>query len=53
MYTYFSLNIVDTVFSSLQVTFGIIGVPKYSPIKASKCFLISGVNSTEVGYPIP
>jgi len=38
---------------SLQETFGRIGISKYSPTKASICFLISGVNSTAVGYPIP
>jgi hypothetical protein len=37
----------------LQDTFGIIGVSKYSPIRASMCFLMSGINSTAVGYPIP
>jgi hypothetical protein len=41
------------VFVSLHDTLGIIGVPKYSPIKASICFLIKGINSTEVGLPIP
>ena len=35
------------------IIFGIIGVPRNSPIKASTCFLIRGVNSTEVGLPIP
>jgi len=29
------------------------GVPKYSPIKASTCLRIRGVNSTAVGFPIP
>jgi hypothetical protein len=28
-------------------------VPKYSPIKASMCFLTIGVNLTDVGLPIP
>jgi hypothetical protein len=41
------------VLESLQVIFGNIGVPKYSPIKASTCFFNKGVNSTEVGLPIP
>jgi hypothetical protein len=44
---------LEIVFLSLQVTLGNIGTPKYSPIKASTCFLINGVNSTEVGLPIP
>ena len=30
-----------------------IGRSKYSPTKASICFLIKGINSTEVGCPIP
>ncbi|MGM9532171.1 hypothetical protein [Intestinibacter sp.] len=34
-------------------TFGRIGVPRYSPTKASTCFFNSGVNSTDVGLPIP
>jgi len=38
---------------SLQDTFGNIGEPKYSPTKASICFLIRGINFTEVGFPIP
>jgi hypothetical protein len=50
---YFSLKMLFIVPLSLQDTFGIIGVPKYSPNKASTCFLISGINSTEVGLPIP
>nr|DAH11814.1 MAG TPA: hypothetical protein [Caudoviricetes sp.] len=37
----------------MQETFGSIGVPRYSPTKASTCFLSSGVNSTDVGLPIP
>nr|DAK03727.1 MAG TPA: hypothetical protein [Bacteriophage sp.] len=37
----------------MQDTFGSNGISKYSPIKASTCFLISGVNSIEVGLPIP
>jgi hypothetical protein len=41
------------VLESLQETLGIIGVPRYSPIKASICFLIRGINSTDVGCPIP
>jgi len=49
----FSLSILFKVFESLQYTLGIIGVPRYSPIKASICFFISGVNSIEVGLPIP
>jgi hypothetical protein len=38
---------------SLQNTFGIIGVPKYSPIIASTCFLISGVKVIVVGVLVP
>jgi hypothetical protein len=38
---------------SLQETFGKIGTSKYSPTKASTCFLIKGINSTDVGCPIP
>jgi hypothetical protein len=49
----FSLKILFIVSSSLQDTFGIIGVFKNSPIKASTCFLIKGMNLIEVGYPIP
>jgi hypothetical protein len=49
----FSLVILLIVEESLHVTFGIIGVPKYSPTKASTCFLINGINSTDVGLPIP
>jgi hypothetical protein len=45
--------ILVTVSLSLHVTLGKIGVPKYSPIKASICFLISGINLTDVGFPIP
>ena len=41
------------VLSSLQETFGSIGTFKYSPTNASICFLIKGINSTAVGYPIP
>jgi hypothetical protein len=37
----------------LQDTLCKIGISKYSPIKASICFLIRGMKSTEVGYPIP
>jgi hypothetical protein len=37
----------------LHETFGKIGVPKYSPTKASTCFFSKGVNSTDVGLPIP
>jgi len=48
-----SLNILFIVVESLQDTFGIIGVSKYSPIRASICFLIRGINSTDVGCPIP
>jgi hypothetical protein len=53
IFNYFSLNILLIVFSSLQETFGSIGTSKYSPIRASTCFLIRGMNSTDVGYPIP
>jgi hypothetical protein len=49
----FSLNILLIVLSSLQETFGSIGTFKYSPTNASICFLIKGINSTAVGYPIP
>ena len=49
----FSLVMALIVSLSLQLTFGKIGVPKYSPIKASMCFLTIGVNLTEVGLPIP
>jgi hypothetical protein len=41
------------VSESLQEILGSIGVPKYSPTKASTCFFNNGVNSTEVGLPIP
>ena len=47
------LVIFVTVFESLHDTLGNTGVPKYSPTKASICFLIRGINSTEVGFPIP
>jgi hypothetical protein len=53
IFNYFSLNILLIVFSSLQDTFGRIGTSKYSPTKASICFLINGTNSTAVGCPIP
>lgn len=43
----------DRVVLSLQDTLAIVGTSKYSPSKASTCFFISGVNSTEVGLPIP
>jgi hypothetical protein len=49
IYNYFSLNILWIVSSSLQETLGRIGKSKYSPTKASMCFLIRGVNSTDVG----
>jgi hypothetical protein len=49
----FSLNILFTVSSSLQEILGRIGTSKYSPTRASTCFLIRGINSTPVGYPIP
>jgi len=45
----FSLNILFIVSSSLQEIFGRIGTSKYSPTRASICFLIKGVNSTDVG----
>jgi len=51
--SYFSLSILDIVLESLQDTFGKIGTPRYSPIKASTCFLINGTNSTFVAFPIP
>jgi hypothetical protein len=44
------LLIVD---SSLHDIFGSIGVPRNSPTKASTCFFNNGVNSTDVGLPIP
>ena len=36
-----------------QKILGIIGVPKYSPIKASICFLINGVKFRVVGVLTP
>nr|DAE31152.1 MAG TPA: hypothetical protein [virus sp. ctML55]DAW92003.1 MAG TPA: hypothetical protein [Bacteriophage sp.] len=51
--SYFSLVILLIVSESLQEIFGSIGVPKYSPTRASTCFFNKGVNSTEVGLPIP
>jgi hypothetical protein len=51
--SYFSLSILLIVSLSLQDTFGIIGVPRYSPIKASICFLISGVKCKVVGVLVP
>jgi hypothetical protein len=48
-----SLAILLIVLVSLHETFGKIGVPKYSPTKASTCFFSKGVNSTDVGLPIP
>jgi hypothetical protein len=53
IFNYFSLNILLIVLVSLQETLGSIGTSRYSPIKASTCFLIKGTNSTEVGCPIP
>jgi hypothetical protein len=53
MYSCFSLSIAPIVLVSLHYTFGMIGVPKYSPTKASICFLINGINMTEVGLPKP
>jgi len=53
IFNYFSLKILFIVSSSLQETFGRIGTSKYSPTNASTCFLIKGINSTAVGYPIP
>jgi len=41
------------VSESLQNIFGIIGVPKYSPINASTCFLIKGVKCKLVGVFAP
>jgi len=49
----FSLNILLIVLVSLQEILGNIGTSKYSPTRASTCFLIKGINSTDVGYPIP
>jgi hypothetical protein len=49
----FSLVILLIVSVSLQEILGRIGVPKYSPTKASTCFFSNGVNSTAVGLPIP
>jgi len=49
----FSLNILLIVSLSLQETLGRIGMFRYSPTKASTCFLIKGINSTDVGCPIP
>ena len=37
----------------LQYILGSIGVPKYSPIKASMCFLIRGVKCMVVGVLTP
>jgi len=53
IFNYFSLNMLLIVSESLQETLGRIGTPKYSPTRASICFLIKGINSTEVGCPIP
>jgi hypothetical protein len=53
IYICFSLFILLMVSESLQVTLGSMGVPKYSPTNASICFLIKGINSTLVGFPIP
>jgi len=59
LYNYLSISayksscILEIVAESLQETLGSIGISKYSPIKASMCFFISGVNSTDVGLPIP
>nr|DAR42975.1 MAG TPA: hypothetical protein [Caudoviricetes sp.] len=44
---------LDIVLLSLHDIFGIIGVPKYSPIKASICFLINGVKCKVVGVLVP
>ena len=41
----FSLVIALIVSVSLHEIFGIIGVPRYSPTKASTCFFNKGVNS--------
>jgi hypothetical protein len=49
----FSLYILFIVSVSLQETLGYIGRSKYSPIKASTCFLINGMKETSVGCPIP
>jgi hypothetical protein len=48
-----SLVILEIVSVSLQEILGRIGVPKYSPTKASTCFFSKGVNSTDVGLPKP
>ena len=53
IFSCFSLAILEIVSESLHVILGKIGVSRYSPIKASICFLINGVNSIEVGLPIP
>jgi hypothetical protein len=43
----------DIVSLSLQDILGIIGVPKYSPINTSICFLINGVKCKVVGVFFP
>jgi len=48
-----SLFIFESVPLSLHDILGRIGVDKYYPIKTSTCFLTKGINSTEVGVPIP
>ena len=53
IFSCFSLSILAIVSLSLQNTLGIIGVPRYSPIRASICFFIRGVNWREVGLPSP
>nr|DAF44335.1 MAG TPA: hypothetical protein [Podoviridae sp. ct8Lf7] len=53
IFNYFSLVIFVIVSESLQDILGSIGVPRYSPTRASTCFFNSGVNSTDVGEPIP
>ena len=47
--TSFSRVMALIVAESLQDTLGRIGVPRNSPTKASTCFLIRGMNSTDVG----
>jgi hypothetical protein len=53
IFNYFSLSMAVIVSLSLQEIFGIIGVPRYSPIRASTCFLIKGVKCKVVGVLAP
>ena len=50
---YLSLLIKEIVSESLHDIFGNVGISRYSPTNASTCFFVSGVNSTDVGFPIP